>query len=279
MLFSEAVSFTFKDRPSWKGKEKLAPGINTRHFLEYWGDGECKDITRQVLKGFASFLEDTERSDGTINRHLSQVHTVLLHCVQEEMLDINLPVIPRRKEYQGRPHFFSKDQVDAICERTNRTSLKDLVRFASLTGARSGECLKVQVKDIDLNDGLIYIGGRPDFNTKTGDWRTVPIHNHIVETLRRRTEGIPRDVCIFGDEWIDSRQVLKAFRRVTEPLGIEHHYVFHCLRHSFATWAIEDGVPIRVLMDLMGHKKIETTLRYAKVTDSARKEAIASINV
>ena len=54
--------------------------------------------------------------------------------------------------------------------------------------------------------------------------------------------------------------------------------VFHCLRHSFATWAIEDGVPVRVLMDLMGHKKIETTLRYAKVTDKAREDAISSIN-
>ena len=279
MLWTEAVDFTFKDRPSWKGKEKKSPGINTRHFTEYFGDGACKDITRQVLKGFASYLEDTERSDGTINRHLSHVHTVLLHCVNEEMLDMNLPVIPRRKEYQGRPHFFTKEQVDAICNTTNRTGLTDLVRFASLTGARSGECLKLQVKDIDLNDGLIYIGGRPEFNTKNGDWRTVPIHNHLVDTLRRRTEGIPRDVCVFGDQWIDGRQVLRVFKQTTRRLGIEEHYVFHCLRHSFATWAIEDGVPIRVLMDLMGHKKIETTLRYAKVTDSARKDAIASINV
>ena len=194
MNWTEAVDFTFKDRPSWKGKELKSPGINTRHFTEYYGDGECKDITRPVLKGFASFLEDTERSDATINRHLSAVHTVLQHCVNEEMLDMNLPVIPRRKEYQGRPHFFTKEQVDAICEATNRTGLKDLVRFAALTGARQGECLQLQVKDIDLNDGLIYIGGRPEFNTKTGDWRTVPIHPTLRNTLRVRMEGIPRDV-------------------------------------------------------------------------------------
>lgn len=280
MLWHEAVDFVFATRRSWKGKELKAPGINVRHFTNYYGgDSPCEEINRKVLKGFVSYLQDTkEYADATLNRKLSAVHTTLLHAINEEELDMNLPVLPSFKEYKGRPYYFNKIDVESICAQSNN-SLSDLVRFASLTGARSGECLKLQVKDIDLDNNLIYIGGRPEFNTKTGDWRTVPIHDKLLPILAARCEGIPKDVAIFGDQWIDGRQVLRKFKQVVRDVNLEPHMVFHCLRHSFATWSIEDGVPVRVLMDLMGHKKIETTLRYAKVTDNARKDAISSLKV
>ena len=60
-------------------------------------------------------------------------------------------------------------------------------------------------------------------------------------------------------------------------IGKPDTYVFHCLRHSFATWHVESGTQMRVLMTLMGHKRIETTLRYAKTTDAALTTAMAAI--
>jgi len=139
MLWTEAVDFTFRDRPKWKGKEKKSQGICCRHFLEFYGNGECSGITRPLLKQFGVWLEDTrEIKDGTINRHFASVSTVLRHCVQEEMLDMNLPITPLRSEYPGRPFYFTKEQVDEMCSIKTRSGLSDLVRFASLTGARQG---------------------------------------------------------------------------------------------------------------------------------------------
>jgi integrase len=219
-----------------------------------------------------------EYADATLNRKMSAVHTVLLHAVEEEEMDINMPTKPNYKEYKGRPFFFNKEDIERICAHTNKTGLPELIRFAALTGARRGECLKVAVRDIDLDNNLIYIGGRPEFNTKTGDWRTVPIHTAIRGMLEERCAGIPKDVLIFGDQWPAGASVIWFFKKAVRDAGLEPYMVFHCLRHSFATWAIEDGVPVRVLMELMGHRKIETTIRYAKVTDNARKDAISSIN-
>ena len=280
MEWQKAVDYCFKTRRTWKGKEKVQPGINTRHFTDYYGaTSPCNEITRKTFKGFCDYLLDMkEYEDSTLNRKMSAVHTVLLHAVEEEEMDMNLPSKPNFKEYKGRPFFFNKDDISKLCANTNRTGLSDLIQFAVLTGARRGECLKVAVRDIDLDNNLIYIGGRPEFNTKTGDWRTVPIHETLRPILQSRVEGIPKDVSIFGDQWPAGASVLHFFKKTVRDSGLEPHMVFHCLRHSFATWAIEDGVPVRVLMDLMGHKKIETTLRYAKVTDNARKEAISSIN-
>ena len=49
------------------------------------------------------------------------------------------------------------------------------------------------------------------------------------------------------------------------------------LRHSYGTWLAEADVPLLTIRDLMGHKRIETTMLYAKVTDSARNDAVARI--
>jgi integrase len=279
MLWQDAVDFTFATRRSWKGKELKAPGINARHFTDYYGGNSlCEEITRKTLKGFVDYLLDQfEYEDATLNRKLSAVGTVLSHAIDEEELDMNLPRRPTFKEYAGRPFFFKKDDISTICAHTNKTGLPELIQFAALTGARRAECLKVAVRDIDLDNNLIYIGGRPEFNTKTGDWRTVPIHTKLRKLLEERCDGIPKDVTIFGDQWVSDGAVLYWFKKAVRDAGLESHMVFHCLRHSFATWSIEDGVPVRVLMDLMGHKKIETTLRYAKVTDNARKDAISSL--
>ena len=277
--WQQAVDFTFQTRSTWKGKEAIGPGINCRHFTEFFGDGLCSDITRKVLKTYGFHLEEQELSDATINRCMSAISTVLNHCVEEEELDINLPKVPHRKEYQGRPFFFSKDEVDAICRSSTYTGLSDLVRAASLTGARMGELLSLTARDIDLDAGLIYIGGRPGFKTKNGDWRTVPIHSSLETILRERLEGTADDVLIFGDQWLNGKQVLHQFKKTTRQLGLEKHFVFHSLRHSFATWSVEAGVPIRVLMDLLGHKKIETTCRYGKTTDKARTDAILSLTI
>ena len=71
--------------------------------------------------------------------------------------------------------------------------------------------------------------------------------------------------------------MLHYFKKDTKQIGKEPHYVFHSLSHSFATWNVEAGTPLRVLMDLGGWKKYETVLRYAKSTDSARDAALASV--
>ena len=105
------------------------------------------------------------------------------------------------------------------------------------------------------------------------------MHAEVETILRSRLDGTRDDVLLFGDQWLNGKQVLHQFKKTTKQLGIEKHFVFHSLRHSFATWSVEAGVPIRVLMDLLGHKKIETTCRYGKTTDKARTNAILSLKI
>jgi site-specific recombinase XerD len=85
------------------------------------------------------------------------------------------------------------------------------------------------------------------------------------------------NVALLGDEWRDPDQLRRAFNKVRNYIQKDESYVFHSLRHSFATWAVDADVNIRVIQELLGHKRIETTLRYAKVSNTASRAAVLSI--
>ena len=159
-----------------------------------------------------------------------------------------------------------------------RDDLRDIILFAAYTGMRQGEILKIRAKDIDLVANKIHVvvcqlkqlkqrTGVPSLSMKS-----------FMDIVHNRAAQSPRsDTRLFGDEWRDKDQLLRAFKKVNKLLPKDETYVFHTLRHSYATWLAEAGVPIRSIMALCGHKRIETTLRYAKATDSALTEAMAAI--
>ena len=276
--WKQGMDYTFKTRYSWKhGGGRNTTIINCNHFTKFAGDDyPLVDITRKFLKSYQQECEDREMPGSTINRRIAPVTTVLAHLYDEEEIEFAPPKVKQYKESQGRPWFFTREEVDELCA-TTRHSLSELIRFSSCTGGRMTECLTIKAKDIDLQQNKLYFGGRPGFNTKNGDWRAIPIADPIRDILKQRVTGTHPDCAIFGDEWTDGKQVLWHFKKATKRIGKEPHYVFHSLRHSFATWSVEAGVPLRVLMDLGGWKLYKTVLRYAKATDKARDEALSSV--
>ena len=176
--------------------------------------------------------------------------------------------------------FFTKEQVTQLTHAAtdvfDREDLAEIIQVAAFTGMRQGELLKLKARDVDLALNTIHVGGLPDVVTKAGNYRSVPIHSNIVRPLQKRLEQASPSVPVF-DDWHNKDQLLRAFRKVRQYVGLPEGYCFHTLRHSFATWHAEAGTPMRTLMNLMGHKRVETTLRYAKVTSKASIDAMQAI--
>ena len=278
--WGEALDYTFKTRHTWRhGNGRGTALINTGHFTRLRGRSfPVGRITQACLSQVCIELEEECKADATINRIVSAVSTVLNHCAMDGLMAA-APKLRRRKEVEHRMTWFSKDQVESLVygslDPFDRKDLADLIVVAGYTGMRQSELLKLRAVDVDLSHNYIHVGGRPEVITKAGNYRCLPIHDRIKGILAGRMESVGPNVRLFGDEWRDRDQLLRAFKKVRNYVGgFDDTYVFHTLRHSFGTWCAEAGVPMRTLMDLMGHQRIETTLRYAKTTDKARVDAI-----
>ena len=281
-VWGDALDYTLSTRHSWRhGNGRHTAIINAGHFTSAVGlSCPVRDITQSLIARVSIGFEESGKSDATINRIISAVSTVLNHCADDGLIP-SPPKFRRRKESEGRVLYYTKDEVNQLINLSinvlQRDDLADITRFAAYHGLRQGEILKLRNKDIDWFSKRITVGGEADVITKAGNVRVIPIHASCLDMLQQRCSHSSANTCIFGDEWRDKDQLLRSFRKANNLLPKPDGYVFHTLRHSYATWLADAGVPVRSIMYLMGHKRIETTLRYAKATDSALVQAMESI--
>lgn len=280
--WGDGVDYTFRTRHTWRhGNGAATARINTGHFTRLRGRSyPLSKINQPQIQQVAIELEEEGKSDATINRIVSAVSTVLHHLADDGIITA-APKLRRRKEVEHRLTYFTKAEVEGMAQAAvdvwDRQDLADIILAAAFTGMRQGEILSLKIRDIDLSLGIIHVGGRPGFTTKAGNYRGVPIHDRIKDLITDRMANASPNIHIFGDQWNDPDQLRRAFNKVRSYIGKDESYVFHSLRHSFATWAVEADVNIRVIQELLGHKRIETTLRYAKVSNSASRAAVLSI--
>ena len=218
-------------------------------------------------------LEEDQVSNATVNRAISVASCAVRKTYEAQLHSVRCPKIPRLEESEGRIVYMTKEQVDRLAflaiDIFDRQDLADAIIFSAYEGVRQGEFLKLKSEDIDQNLNVIWVGGKPGRITKSRNVRTVPIHKKVQPILERRLSNN----YLFGDDWKNKDQLYRAFKKVRKVAGLSDEYVWHCLRHSYATWMGEIAHP-RQIMDLMGHANIDTTLRYCKATDSAKKEAM-----
>lgn len=78
---------------------------------------------------------------------------------------------------------------------------------------------------------------------------------------------------------LGTRQLNRACHAAVDIAGIHKRVSMHTLRHSFATHLLEQGVDIRVIQVLLGHRKLETTARYTQVANKILKEATSPLDL
>lgn len=155
------------------------------------------------------------------------------------------------------------------------------------SGLRIGELLALEWGDIDFSKGELLVNktcyegkGKSGIYLRSVDSpktqssiRTVPLPKQIVVLLKEvKKSSKSKYVVSNGEKFISIRSYQRSFSIIQKNLGISHRG-FHALRHTFATRALECGMDVKTLSEIMGHKSATVTLnRYAHSCAEYKKE-------
>jgi len=153
----------------------------------------------------------------------------------------------------ARRRWLTLEEEKLLLDCASPEWLKDVITFALHTGMRRGEILALLWRDVDLNRSLMRVE-----NSKNSEKRSIPMSKTVHDLLKNMKV---RDIT--GRVFPVTESALKdGFERAVGKAKIEDFH-FHDLRHTFATRLVQNGIDIYVVKELLGHKTITMTMRYA----------------
>jgi integrase len=194
-------------------------------------------------------------SDATVNRYLTPVSAVLKYAEQRELIPRS-PSLPWRAKVDHYQPTYSQTQERAVLDAL-RASGHDvdafMVRLLLISGMRIGELLGLRAEQIE--DGFVSLDDPRKI--KNGTRREL----YIGEENEARLRALVR-----ANELTTYQQFRIHLRDAIKKCGYEIPRPVHALRHTTATRTVADEQDVHMAMELLGHRNINTTLGYRKIS-------------
>lgn len=208
----------------------------------------------------------------TVNREITCIRHMFAKAIEWGYVRRNpLKEVKKLKEPPGRLRYLTREEIAALLDACNH-HLRPIVVAALNTGMRKSEILSLKWRDLDLKNRRITVT-----NTKNNEIRVISIN----KTLYRELLGLDRTA---RSEYVFSHgkgepygDVKKGFTSAVRKAGIKD-FRFHGLRHTFDSHLVMQGVDLRTVQQLMGHKEIKMTMRYAHLSPKHVEEAVARLD-
>ena len=249
----------------WKGtKGEKTALINANSVGEILGwDRPVDTIDTEAVDEMVFEFEDRELALATINKKLSALSTILKVCMDRGYID-KKPKLTFRKVSNGRIRWITEqeeEQLLYLCDQWGLPDYKELFITAVDTGMRQGELLRMEVRDYNPETRMISA-----WENKNEDPRSVPATTRVHEIMMRRIKDSLPTAKVFQplDKW-KIRTTWDRIRRHMKLMG-DKQFIFHTLRHTCASRMAMEGVPLMMIQKYLGHKSIQTTLRYAHLS-------------
>lgn len=265
-------------------------GLISAHINPILGEQHIETLSRRDIQDFLSHqkAEGNIRNGGgklsatSANLMLTVLNLAFEYACDMEFLEQNpCERIRRSREDTKKVEAFTKDEQRKIENAILESGDSRLfgILLCLYTGVRIGELLGLEWADVDLQRGFITIN-KTVYRDKgeSGEWqlivdktktassdRVIPLPSYITQMLIERKKTAKSDYIIENKkgERMSIRSYQYIFEKLTEKAGVRK-LNFHALRHTFATRAIECGMDIKTLSEIMGHKNASITLnRYA----------------
>lgn len=221
-------------------------------------------------------------SEGTIIRELGVLRAAIRYC--RTHLGWNLPDPTKGRIPEPPPHrirWLTKDEYRRLLEAAQRSSrapwLAPFIVLAVNTGMRRGELLGLEWRRVDLDAGLVYLDPEHQKGRRSS---TVPLNKAAraaLQELKRRYDRACTIKKPADDRVFPIASVKKSFAFACKTAGLTDVRV-HDLRHTCAARLVQAGVPLRTVSEILRHKDIRTTMRYAHLSPEDARSGLAMLD-
>jgi len=247
----------------WKSEKH-----NVSHLKEFFGTKRLHEITEQDIQNFIGerlkFVGKT-----SVNKNLACLKSMFNKAIDWEISQIKNPaknIKPMRMDNK-RTRYLEKEEIVRLLECCDG-HLKNIVEFAVHTGMRKGEIFNLKWQDVNLRNGIMTL-----LKTKNGEIRHVPI-NKTVEDILFRVRKDPQSPYVFASRnGKPFNDIKHSFYTALNKAEIKD-FRFHDLRHTFASQLMINGANLFTVKELLGHKELKMTMRYAHLSCDHKKGTV-----
>jgi integrase len=272
--------YTFNDLAdvyyrNWAGEHKSLKERRCRikQLTAEFGNLPLSAFDTKVVKLFKAERLKVNKA-ATVNRMLALLKHMFREAVEDEMVSEEVLYKIRKvklvAENNRRLRYLSREECQTLIEACS-PHLKPIVITALNTGMRKGGILSLKWEQIDLKHGFVLLNV-----TKNGERREIPINSTFRAILEAIPHG-PESEYVFTDRnGRPFKEVKKSFETARRRAGILD-FRFHDLRHTFASHLVMAGIDITTVKELLGHKTLVMTLRYAHLAPSHKVKAMEAL--
>lgn len=278
------------------------------HICREIGKMRLQDIDRRTLetmyarvffqKGDEKNYKQKDYSHSTVNALSVQMKKCLQYAVDCDVLaknphnGVQLHKLRPPKKVDS---YTRADQEKIVLNCKFGKSFERVFYFLISTGMRFGETAALTWKDINFETGEIRINKTAvsihgsmviqDRPKTAAGVRTIFVGKNVIDWLKWHKEQLDSEInyrnLVFPNQRYNitnQSNAVAAWTKIQRDLGIEHQGM-HALRHTWATRALEEGVDIKVVSQMLGHKNIITTMNlYQHVLDAEKKKAACTLD-
>jgi site-specific recombinase XerD len=223
--------------------------------------------TAEDLRRFQLHMATHGASSQTINVTITGLRFFFETTLENQQVMRKMTTV---HEPRKLPTILSTDEVRRLLEATTSLKYKAALSTAYGAGLRASEVAHLKVSDIDSQRMVIHVD-----QGKGSKDRNAMLSPALLTVLRQWWRAAQAERKMLKGGWlfpgqnpvnpISTRQLRRAMESAVTLAGLDKRASLHSLRHAFATHLLEQGVDIRKIQVLLGHKKLETTATYSHV--------------
>ena len=243
-----------------------------------WGSKRLDELTYKDVAKFQWQMKKAKKTT-MFNRILTVVRHMYTIARKMDLIDHN-PIAETndlRFKEKGRLRYLMPDEVERLIAAC-ADHLRPVVLTAVHTGMRKSEVLSLKLgsnvgENVDLNKQVITL-----HETKNDEKRFIPINQTVMATLAPLCgDKKPGDYIFCRPDGTPYLDMKKSFASAIKDAKITD-FTFHDLRHTFASNLVMDGVDLYVVKELLGHKDIKMTMRYAHLAPEHKTKAVTVLD-